>query len=299
MKPLVVIIAPEKPSNVHEREQYRQTEALRLEVQRAAESRDWRTKTYRAKVHNSTRPAESNRRLHLLGGWDAADLYEAAHQAEVAVIQVGETARVMPHPRKEPSLDRAVNVEDFIRHKAFFAAVSPRLSYEDAFDQFALTLGVIECDGERDPRCLPMHVFAPRHDHSKCPLTDADAVKREYGPPNGMKDPRGRAWERPKGRHGGGPLRIRGAEIAAGFHWDVGSGRNNSELTTTTEIWALPPGGYVNVTPDASVRRGQSSALAAAKRSLVLDRAADARGTPAGKAPGAANSKQGKRQGRR
>lgn len=284
---------------MHEREEHRRTEAYRLEVQRAVESRGWRTKTYRSKLHTSTRPAESNRRLHLLGGCDAAELYDATHRYEVAVLQLGDTARVMPHPRKEPSLDRTVNLQDFVRHKAFFAAVSSRLSYDDALDQFAETFAVVGCDGERDPRCLPMHVFAPGHDNESCPMSDTDAVKRKYGAPNEMKDPRGRAWERPKGRHGGDVLRIRGAEIAAGFHWDVGSGRNDSELTTTTEIWSLPTGAYLNVTPNAKVRSGQKSARAAAKRTLQLTRAAEARDVPAGKAPGKQRAKQDKRRRRR
>lgn len=295
-QPLVVIVAPERPLNVHEREQYRRTEDLRREVQREAETRGWKTKTFRTRLHRSTRPAESNRRLHLLGGCDAADIYDLTHTADVAVIQLGEAARVMPHPRQEPSLSRAISLADFVRHKGFFAAVSSRLSYGDAYDAFADTLELTECDGDRDPRCLPMHVFAPAHDHTACPLTDADAVKRKYGPPGELTDHRGRAWDRPRGRHGGGPLRIRGAEIGAGFHWDVASIRTISEMTTTTEIWSLPPGAYLNVAPNASVRKGQSSARATAKRTLVLSRDAEARSERAGHAPSrrAARVKRGR-----
>lgn len=288
---LVVIIAPEKPGNVYERGQWRQTEALRLEVHRAALARKWKVRTFRTRLHRSTRPGESKRHLHLVGGCDAAEIYSLAHMDDVAVIQLGETARVMPHPRQEPSLDRAVTLAEFVLHKAFFAAVSARIPHQGVFDKFAATLELVECDGERDPRCLPMHVFAPGHDHTACPLTDVDAFKRKYGQPNERKDHHGRLWMKPSGRHGGGPLRIRGAEISAGFHWDVRSARNSSELTTTAEVWTLPAGSYVNVTPNATVRVGQRSARAIAKKSLTLPRSADARDTPAGQRPGAKPSK--------
>lgn len=297
-KPLVVLVAPERPGNVHERGQWRQTETLRADANRAATARGWKTRTFRTKLHRSTRPGESSRPLQLLGGWDAADIYELTHREDVAVIQIGETARVMPHPRQEPSLNRAITLADFVRHKAFFAVVSARVPHDDALDRFAATFELVECDGERDPRCLPMHVFAPKHNHDAYPLTDAAAFKRKYGSPTERTDHSGRLWAKPNGRHGGGALRIRGAAIAAGFHWDVCSTRNASELTTTVEIWSLPPGSYVNVTPNATVRIGQRSARAAAKKSLTLARSADARETPAGRRPSTTASK-GSRKGQK
>lgn len=277
ISPLVVIVAPERPRNVNDRERFRKNEDLRLAVQRAAESRKWRTRTFRAYERLSTRPAENRRRMMMLGGWDAADIYNLAHRDAVAVLQVGGSVRVLPHPRQDPSLDRTMALEDFVRHKAFFSAVSEHLPFESALNRFEETLERVECEGERDPRCLPMHIFAPRHDHALCALTDAVAVKKKYGPPTARADHRGRVWESPKGRHGGSPLWIRGKEIGAGFHWDVAGVRNTSELTTTTEIWSMPPGSYLNVTPNAAVRKGQSSAQASAKRTVTLVRDAVAR----------------------
>lgn len=297
--PLVVIVAPEKPRNVHEREQHRQLEELRKLVQQAAEARGWRTRTYRTQKHSSTRPAENGRSMFLLGGWDAADIYSALHRGEVAVLQMGKTARVLPHPRQEPSRDRTVTLEDFVRHKAFFATVNSRGPFQGTFDHFQTSLERVECDGERDPRCLPMHVFAPAHDHHACPLTEASSVKKAYGPPNALKDPHGRPWARPKGRHGGEAMRIRGADIPAGFHWDVGSVRNESELTTTVEIWRLPSGSYVNIAPNAVVRKGQSSARATATRTVCVPRTSEARQAKPGQAPvgnAAKRSSRGRRR---
>lgn len=60
--------------------------------------------------------------------------------------------------------------------------------------------------------------------------------------------------------HGSDTLKVAGSPLGQGFHWDVQSTRNPSTIATGWEVWRLAgQDGYVNVYPDAGVRKGNQA----------------------------------------
>ncbi len=252
----VFIIAPPLARD----ERAARSEVWRKAVQKLAEEAGMTVTTYRlseVKVRNEGS-------YLVMNGIDASKMYKTMHRDNCAVIQVGTGARVPFHPRDFAQRRNTMELEQFVRYKAVFSKVHGRTSPDDAMAVVAAQLTSLECDDERDPRCLPMHVFDPSHDHVACPLTDAVKVRAQYQGPKIRTDRKSRQWHPPRGiPHGSDELRVRGRVLRAGYHWDVKSAANTSDLMTTLEIWKMPPGSYLNVSPDAHVRSGQSSAVSA------------------------------------
>ncbi|MFK4790855.1 hypothetical protein [Microbacterium sp. ZW T5_56] len=235
-------------------------EVWRKAAQKLAEEADMAVTTYRLSEVN----VRNEGNFLVMNGIDASKMYQMVHRVNCAVIQIGTDARVPFHPRDSCQKRNTMELEQFVRYKAVFAKVNGRVGPVDAIGAVSAQLTSLECDGERDPRCLPMHVFDPSHDHVACPLTDAVKVRARYQGPKIRTDGKSREWGPPKGiPHGSHELRVRGRVLRAGYHWDVKSAQNTSDLMTTLEIWSMPPGSYLNVSPDAHVRSGQSSAVSA------------------------------------
>lgn len=243
-----------------------QMERSRVAVQKLAEAAGMTVTTYRLREVKVRHQGN----FLVMDGIDASRMYKAMHRDDCAVIQIGTDARVAFHPRDHGQKRNTMKLEQFVRYKGVFVGVNGRSSPDEAMAVIAARLTSLECDGERDPRCLPMHVFDPNHDHAACPLTDAALVRARYKGPKIRTDRKNREWGPPKGHpHGSEELRIRGRLLQQGYHWDVKSAKNTSDLMTTMEIWKMPPGSYLNVSPDAHVRSGQSSAVSA-KRAFAL-----------------------------
>ena len=51
---------------------------------------------------------------------------------------------------------------------------------------------------------------------------------------------------------------IAGRNLVRGFHWDVSASRE-FKISTTSGIWQVRKNGYINVYPDAHIRRTKSS----------------------------------------
>ena len=268
--PRVFVVAPPRDSG----QDFARLEVLRGRLQILAEAEGWTVKTYRLRRVKDGKPGS----ILVMDALDATALYRALHRDDCAVVQVGTKALVPLHPKYPSEEHHAATLEKFVRYKAVFERVNGRVTPEAAVESIATLLVERGCESARDPRCLPMHVFDPAHDHAACPLTDLAKVKSRYGGPQARTDAKLRKWSPARGSaHGNDELRVRGYQLQRGFHWDVSAGRNESELITTSEIWRMPSTSYLNVSPDANVRGGQSLA-GSAKKVFSLARVSSDRG---------------------
>ena len=156
-----------------------------------------------------------------------------------------------------------------------------------------------DCRGDRDPRCLPLVAFSAKDDWA---LDTPDGVHRfqtAHGRPAGLRDDKDREWRRPSAGalHGQTVLTVAQKALPRGFHWDVLNPGQSSSLYAINEIWTFPRSSYANISPDATIRAGQSSAVsaritfAAEKPSPILDQAA-------ARPPSSPQPKQGRRRSR-
>ncbi|MEO7193839.1 MAG: hypothetical protein ABIZ05_03320 [Pseudonocardiaceae bacterium] len=190
---------------------------------------------------------------------DAGDLYQLTHRSPTVVIQIGQPT-VLLNVRAKPAERNTISLERFVRYKTFFR----RLGREGAKIDVPHFLNGFHdwrqnrtCDGERDARCIPLHVFSPSREWED--LHNLEGVRifeSIHGRANSRTDYQDRDWNLPSALHGQ-QITVAGATLRSGFHWDVVSPRNDGRLYTSTEIWRFSRGSYCNVYPDAVVRQGQ------------------------------------------
>lgn len=260
-KPLVWIIAhPEGDAEGHLETQRRQAIA-RIE-------RDgWECRTRRTYAAKTV----ARRSVYLLQPYDAHDLYQSVHRRTVAVLQMAPT-RVLLDPMGLPYPRNTINLERFVRYKAFFGYLNVRVSIDEGVAQFAQWTARRTCSGERDARCLPLHVISPSHDWSYLDQEEGvRAFEACHGTPTNRVDEDQRRWNAPNACHGREALSVAGADLRSGFHWDVVSPRSAGRLCTSHEVWKFSRGAYINVYPDGAAREGQRAALSA-KRVYLASR---------------------------
>ena len=209
-------------------------------------------------------------RAHLLHYQHATQLYRRMHLRNIGVVHVGKThVPLTPNPKN--SLRYFLPLQQFVRYKALHRLVDPRAFTDQSAERVTTDLHDWiaqsgKCEGERDPRCLPFHVFI-----ANLELFDLDApddrrrFNDSHGAQGSRRDNNGFRWDRPSARdmHGSQSLHVAGCRLIQGFHWDVSiSSRRNgaTEVSNTTEIWKVWGDGYVNIYPDAHIRSGRQCA---------------------------------------
>ena len=218
------------------------------------------------------------RKSSLLGGrvrWlikseDASNLYRRLHRACVGVLQIGKVHISLVSERRPIARDFRT-LREFVLHKAFHSTMQDKNFLHDwrsFLDKFQVWLRQASCDGEGDPRCLPFHMFETELDLDVLSLKEGRSHFNEiHGPQSNRVDSNGSIWNRPRGQfHGRGTLYVAGRELAKGFHWDVSSSRAPRRIFTTSEIWEIGRGGYLNIYPDQYVRGGSRSRQIAPKK---------------------------------
>lgn len=201
-----------------------------------------------------------NRPAQFLKPEDARLLYRLVHRQRVLVVSFS-SVYVRRDPSRDPIVRRAaLELATFVEHKATHEFVRDPASAERYINEFAADRG-IECGGENDPRCLPLHVFSV--DRIWSALREAngrDDFVREHGPPSSRVDTEEKRWSRADRRayHGSLALVVAGQQLTRGMHWDVTGERKAARLTTSHEVWQIPRmrQAYLNVYPDAYVRPG-------------------------------------------
>jgi hypothetical protein len=234
-----------------------QIEQLLDAVRTLADERDWPVSVRRTE---SVRVAGEGweRRAELLRPEDAAGLYREIHRTPTLVVAFA-AAMVRRDPSRDPPVRRAaLGLEEFVAYKAPFGLIRGHTDPARIVAGFETWLAGVHCDGDADPRALPLHVFdaGPR-----CPdlsaAEGAAAFAAQHGHASGRTDADGVDWRRadPRAFHGGKALEVAGRVLPAGFHWDVSRRRGEVRLTTAEAVWKLAgKGTYLNVYPDAHVR---------------------------------------------
>ena len=192
---------------------------------------------------------------------DATNLYRRIHRARVGVWQVGD-AHVLIKPEPNPKARDYVRLSRFLEHKTLHTRISSKDFHNrwlPSLTEFISWLGYTECEGEGDPRCLPLHVFATKFPTNYLSTGEG---RSEFAGVHGVQSSRvddsHLHWNRPEGAfHGREVLQVAGRNLARGFHWDVSSRTTTRRITTTSEIWRISPNGYVTVYPDQYIRIGQ------------------------------------------
>ena len=191
----------------------------------------------------------------------ATELYEAVHRRRVGVWEVlGTSAPIIPNPKSNPRHYRRLSM--FVKYKAFHAQLDPEKFDADWRRQeqaFKMWMKAVNCEGESDPRCLPFHVFTSSTD--KYDLNNDEGRRRfadHHGQQSYRRDDEDRVWNRAQALHGAVEVTIAGRNLVRGFHWDV-SAKKEFKIATTSAIWQIRRDGYINVYPDAYIRKTKSS----------------------------------------
>ncbi len=221
-------------------------------------------KTYRAE-RGAVVGEPWHRPVQFLTPIDARRLYRSLHKQQTLVLSFT-AVYVRRDPSRQPVERRAaLNLKDFVDHKASFALVrgNPDLKSIRAFSNGVRSLS---CEGEGDPRCLPLHVFTV--DRRWPELTSSAgraAFSRAYDEGQSRLDSGRKRWTRADrgAYHGGEELTVGDKVLPKGMHWDVESERGQVRLVTADEVWRLPQAGrgYINVFPDAYVKGGKGARL--------------------------------------
>ena len=195
---------------------------------------------------------------------DAINLYKRIHRANVGIWHFGET-HAPRKPEPDDKIKDYIDICAFVQHKAFRCRVQNSNFSEQwgtSVAEFETWLNEIHCENESDPRCLPAHLFNMKSDSEDLTTPEGRAqFTLNYGNQSARTDARQLVWKRPLGAfHGREILYVAGCELARGFHWDVGAGRNGGKIVSAQGVWRISSNHYVNVYPDAHIRSGRGAA---------------------------------------
>lgn len=205
-----------------------------------------------------------SRPIDLVPMYDATALYRQMHRRPVLVLAFGE-GWVRRDPRRDPAVKRsAIALRRFTAYKALYGMVRTARDLEEHLTRLEEWRGSAACDGQDDPRILPLHVFETSDEWpSLAEPAAAEQFKRRYGPPSSRCDEGGKRWDRALARHGGPALTVAGCTLPAGTHWDVGIADGQASVATictSDAVWELRGAGtYANVYPDSNVRQTRRS----------------------------------------
>jgi len=200
----------------------------------------------------------SGRLFDLILARDAVAVYKRAHRCHVGVLQLLHP-EVCTHPEVDFALrtSKVITLRRYVQYKTYLALLLDWSRPEVWIPDFQIWLGAVGCEGEQDPRCLPLHVFkAPGDEDGLDARAARDSFDDKYGPGHNRLDTEDFSWT-VKEAHGIEELHVAGSKLRKGFHWNVepprsSSGRSAKRIYTPTEEWEIFR--YVNVAPDAHVR---------------------------------------------
>lgn len=210
----------------------------------------------------ATKVRTSNGRLlQLLHPNDAHALYLATHHHPVVVIEIGEVMVRLNPRRSDPR--NAISVSRYVKYKAWHDRIG-RSQDEAAVNgivkHFRDWAGSTRCNGDPDPRCLPLHVFRIEGSYALDDSAERERFATNYGSPSRRTASNGIIWERSLAYHAiRDQLTVAGCVITPGFHWDVHPGRGTGKVSNSREVWEIGRRGYVNIYPNAHVRDGENA----------------------------------------
>ena len=228
------------------------TQRLRAGLRTAAAERGWGFVERRAE---RTKLVPDRRSISVLPIPEAKNVYERVHKVPVGVFVV-EPLFVRRDPaRAEPTERQLTPLETFLKYKAHFCHATLASPPNDLLAAFSEWTASLELDDSKDPRCLPLQTFEARVPvdlSSAASRKEFDDAHRSRG---GRRDACDDDWEvrLDPTMHGGVELVVRTHKLPRGFHWDLQTS-GSRRLCTHREVWQVPRGEYVNVSPNAHVR---------------------------------------------
>jgi hypothetical protein len=202
--------------------------------------------------------AGGSRRAEALSPGDAGGLYKRLHLAPTLVLCF-RAVFVRRDPSRNPPTKRdAISLERFVDYKSIFCLAQESRGLLAAFDRFSLWRSEVFCDGDSDPRILPLHIFATvTHPDRLAEREGTKAFNAAYGPAAERIDSRGRIWARASrtAYHGQGDCFVAGELLPEGMHWDVSGFGRGAILANAARVWKVKdPRSYLNIYPDGHVR---------------------------------------------
>lgn len=231
--------------------------AIRAQIEAAAQSRGVSARWVLARVHRTGQGT----RYALLPPVESTNLYRRLHAVDVCIIAVA-SIHLRRDPTKDPrSRKDVITLDDLVRYKGFSATLRPgdgKGAIEAVLSDFESWMRSRDCEGENDPRVLPMHIFSMRQldlDQS----ADRRRCRDWHGPPGHRRDSAGLTWKRPRASelHGRDVLAVRGRKLVAGFHWDVSGAPEDRRICSTAEVWRMARSGYLNIYPNEQIRSSE------------------------------------------
>ncbi len=221
-----------------------------------AQAAEWSSKI----VHVESRRDSAGKQIHLLDPVSAQTLYKRAHQTQVGVWTLCPT-NVQTDPTRHAIADKfLISIARLVRYKAFYASATAATT-ADVVSDFRRWMTITGCSGESDPRVLPLHMFAPSTDWND--LSTSDGHKRfrdKHGSGNDRVCENDLRWPKDPARHAGRESQsVRGFSLGPGLHWDVTPSRGSATVRSLTEVWKVPQGRHVNVSPNGHIRKGKGS----------------------------------------
>lgn len=222
-------------------------------VRDACNSRGWAHRLIRVEaVRNS-----AGKPVFLLEPQLATNIYGRLHRVRGGVVATDDIHVRLnpPRPRLDPRW--LVNLQRLVRYKGFYGKAKTLAGAEHFVEAFGGWLDRQECEGERDPRVLPLHSFCPSTEWTELDSAPGrERFQQVYGSPTRRVGEQEFAWSPDRVPHGGRePQNVAGFELQTGFHWDVTS-RRTRRLLTLREVWEVPADHHVNVYPNGHVRGG-------------------------------------------
>ena len=226
-----------------------ETGAARNSIRSICKARDWNIQERPAKELPVT---ASGRKRVLISGDDADSLYRRLHVSRVGILCFDRVSVPLDPIVQERTRERLmVDLRAFSLYKFFYSRISTERP-NDWLADFERWHGCVECEGEHDPRCLPLHVFKGEQIGLELASQREEFAKR-YGSGSVRVDDDKREWRlSPRDFHGREVAQIAGRDLRPGFHWDVAPLAGSTRIVTTTQVWQVF--NYANVYPNAHVR---------------------------------------------
>jgi hypothetical protein len=198
------------------------------------------------------------RKTRILAPEQFRKLYVRCHRAHVLVL-VTAAVTVLLDPELGPDKKNIISLESALANKAAFVVLSRVEELAGTIPQNYLPTER-DCNSHTDPRCLPMHAFAPFLQHDLSTESGRRSFITEHRRSSSrsqkkvLRDAMGREWQVDPSMHSADSLHVRGHRLPVGFHWDVKTGRRKSVFSTGWQKWITVNEKHLNVHPDGFVR---------------------------------------------
>lgn len=246
------------PAGVFVIEPFRASQEVDRLVRLAKEKSDEMDLELRARKAERISIAGGDRHAEVLSPDDAGGLYKRLHLAPTLVLCF-RAVFVRRDPSRNPPTQRdAISLKRFVDYKSVFCLAQESRALLAAFDRFSAWRSEVCCDGDSDPRILPLHIFATAAHPDR--LADGEgtrAFNAKYGPASERIDAKQRIWTRASrtAYHGRGNRFVAGKLLPEGMHWDVSGFGRGAILANAARVWKVrDPRSYLNICPDGHVR---------------------------------------------